>query len=219
MTKTAGVLYIVIAAVVLALSIGNFAGQFAAAGDVVNQFKEQDLSTTDLRWSMGIQFLVDIVVVAALAIVGWFLFGSETEQYGYVIATGLLLIGGVTIRLTPLVPITAARLSPTVFFYGTQVRVTFTADDTRAYVTLPESDQYLVGRLGEGLPEKQAAVLLDFHGDNQLKQAYWFGAWPATVIGSVSGTRTLVNRMQARNIFLVPRVKVYKVETAAGVGG
>jgi hypothetical protein len=219
MTKTAGVLYFIVAAVVLAVIIGNFAGQFAAAGDVVSQFKEQDLSTTDLRWSMGVQFLVDLVVVAAIAIVGWFLFGSETEQYAYVIATGLLLIGALTIRLTPLVPITAARLSPTVFFYGTQVRVTFTADDTRAYVTLPQSDQFLVGRMGENLPEKQAHVLLDFHGSSELKQAYWYGQWPATIIGSVSGTRTLVNRTQARNCFLVPRVKVYKVETAAGAAG
>jgi len=182
---------------------------------VVNQFRDQDLSTTDLRWSMGVQFLVDIIVVGAIAIVGWFLFGSEVEQYAYVIATGLLLIGGLTIRLTPLVPITTARLSPTVFFYGTQVKVTLTADDTRAYVTLPESDQFRVGRMAQGLPAKQATVLLDFRGDEELKQAYWYGKWPATIIGSVSGTRTLVPYTRARDCFLAPRVKVYKVETGA----
>jgi hypothetical protein len=212
MTKTAGVLFIVVAAIVLFTAIANFSGQCAAAATVADQFKSQDLTTTDLRWSMGVQFLVDIIVVAVIAIVGWFLFGSETEQLAYVAIIGLLVLGGATIRLTPLVPITMARISPTVFFMGTQVKVTLTNDDTTAYVTLPEGDPQTlrVGRI-EGPNEKQTEVLLDFRGDTTLFNAYWKGPWPVTIIGSMAGTRTLCNRTSVRDIFMVPRVKVFRV--------
>ena len=210
MTKTAGILYFIAAALVLAIAITNFAGQFSAAGDIAGKDDFKTVTTTDLRWSMGVQFLVDMLVVAAIAIVGWFLFGSETEQYAYVIATGVLLLGGLVIRFTPLVPITAARLSPTVFFYSTQVKLELVNDDTALYTTLPKSDQFRVGRLGQGAGEKQTEVLLDFHGNAALAQAYWNGPWPVTVIGSVSGTRTLVRPLE-RIIFLTPRVRVFKV--------
>ena len=210
MTKTAGILYILLAAVVLAISIGNFAGQFGAAAEIAGSGFDDSLSTTDLRWSMGVQFLVDLLVVAVIAIVGWFLHGSETEQYAYVIATGVLLIGSLTIRLMPLVPISAARLSPTIFFYGAQVQMTFTDDDKSYYQTLPQGDRFRVGRLEGGLPEKQGEVLLDFRGDEALMEKYFSAPWPVKVRGSVSGTRTLV-RAKERVIFLAPRVKVFKV--------
>jgi hypothetical protein len=211
MTKTAGVLFIALAVIVLAAAIGNFAGQSTAAATVADRLHTLELTTTDLRWPMGVQFLIDLVVVAPLAIIGWFLFGSETEQYAYVVITGLLLVGGAVIRFTPLVPLTAARLSPTVFFLGAQVQVTLTNDDTSAYLTLPENAQdFRVGRV-EGQTEKQTEVLLDFHGDSSLAQQYWNGPWPVTVLGSVGGTRTLLNQAQGKDIFLVPRVKVFKV--------
>ncbi len=209
-TKTAGIVFFIAAALVLAIAISNFAGQFSAAGDIAGKGDLKTVTTTDLRWAMGVQFLIDMLVVGALVIVGWFLFGSETEQWAYVIATAVLLMGGLTIRLTPLVPMTAARVSPTVFFYGTQVELELTDDDTEFYTILPPSDRFRVGRLGQGAGEKQTEVLLDFRGDTELTQAYWKGPWPVTVIGSVSGTRTLI-RPQERITFLVPRVRVFKV--------
>ena len=42
-----------------------------------------------------------------------------------------------------------------------------------------------------GQSEKQTEVLLDFRGDQTLAQSYWNGPWPVTIIGSVSGTRTV----------------------------
>lgn len=210
MTKASGVVFIILAAVVLGLAISNFAGQVDAAGHVAGKGEYKTLTTTDLRWSMGVQFLIDLLVVALLAIVGWFLYGSETEQYIYMVLTGLLLISGIIIRLSPLVPITAARLSPTIFFYGTQVKLELVNDDTSYYDTLPKSDTFRVARLGVGTGEKQTQVLLDFRGSTELANAYWQGPWPVTVVGSVSGTRTLV-RPAERVTFLVPRVRVFKV--------
>jgi hypothetical protein len=179
---------------------------------VADQFKSVDLSTTDLRWSLGVEFLLDCLVTVVVGIIGWFLFGSETEQYAYVVLTGLLLIGGAVIRFTPLVPLTAARMSPNCFFLAAQVKVTLTNDDTTAYVTLPEDAQnYHIGRV-EGQTEKETEVLLDFHGDQTLYNAYWAGPWPVTILGSMAGTRTVINKATTRKgIFLVPRVKVWKV--------
>jgi hypothetical protein len=212
MTKTAGVLFIVLAAVVLGAGIVNFAGQCAAAGPVADQFKSVDLATTDLRWSMGVEFLLDFLVAAVTGIVGWFLFGSETEQYAYVILTGLLLIGGTVIRFSPLVPLSAARMSSNCFFLAAQVKLTLNNDDTTAYTTLPvDTQDYRIGRV-EGQSEKETEVLLDFHGDQTLEQAYWSGPWPVTIIGSMGGTRTIINNATNRKgIFLVPRVKVWKI--------
>lgn len=209
MTKTAGVLFFALAAIALALAISNYTGQFVSAAEIAQKYKDTGITTTDLRFAMGVSFVVEILVAAGLALVGWFLFGSETEQYAYLIATGVLLLASIVIRVAPVLPISAARVSPTLAFFGSQVRLSIIADDTVSYVTLPPSPQYRVGRV-KAPSEKQAAVLLDFRGNQSLMQTYLQSTAPATVVGSVSGTRTLW-QPQSKAIFMVPRVKVYKV--------
>ncbi len=210
MTRTLGMGFFLLAGIVLLLAITNFTGQFSAAGEVAEHDSEYGLSTTttDLRLAMGIQFLVQILVTGLLAVVGWFLFSSETEQIGYLIAAGVLLTAMGVIRLTPVLPMSMARLSAGTAFYGTQVALEVSADDTAYYVTLPQNASYRIGRVAPDQPEGKAHVLLDFRGDQSLLGTYLKSASPVTVIGSVSGTRTLA---RDREVFMVPRVKVYRV--------
>ncbi|HEY3398081.1 MAG TPA: hypothetical protein VGM19_10545 [Armatimonadota bacterium] len=210
MTKTAGMIFFIMAALVLGLAIANYTGQFTAAAGVAEQYRDTGLNTTDLRFAMGESFVIQLVIVGILGILGWFLFGSETEQVMYLVITGLIVVGSVVVRLTPLLPLNMARLSPVSAFYGAQVEFQMSADDTMFYLTLPRDTNYRVARLGKDLPEKDGHVLLDFHKDQALASAYARSKVPVTVVGTVTGTRTLVRE---REIFLVPRVKVYQVSS------
>lgn len=210
MTKILGMVFFLLAAIVLMLSITNFTGQFSAAVEVAEHGDQHGVSTTttDLRLAMAIQFGVQLLVTAVLAIVGWFLYSSETEQIGYLIASAVLLIAVVVIRVTPVLPMSAARLSAGTAFYGTQVTLRVSDDDTAYYVTLPQNESYRVARVAPDQPEGKAQVILDFHGDQGLLSTYMRSASPVTVIGSVAGTRTIA---RAKEVFMVPRVKVYRV--------
>ena len=218
MTKSLGVVLFLLGALVLGLAINNFVAQFASADYVAAHAQDLGLttSTTNLRFGMGGQLLVQILVAALLAVVGWFLYGSETEQYGYAIVFGVLLIASVVIRYSPVLPLALGRLSPGTAFFAAQVAITLPpgADVTPAYVTLPPNQaSYRVVVADATRPEGKGAVLLDFHGDQNLMTSYARARWPVQVVGSLAGTRTIARE---NSQWLIPRVKVYRV---AGAGG
>lgn len=212
MTKIAGVLFILLAAALLIIAITNFTPQFAAASGIAAQQTQYGLTTTttDLRFAMGIQLVVQIFVVGFLALLGWFLYGSETEQYGYVIAVGVLALFMALIRLTPVMSWGAVKLSPGTLFYGTQAKLSITQDASRWYVTMPTSDQYRIGTVDDKAPEGKGVILLDFHKDQQLLNTYTQSPKPVDVIVSISGTGTIA---RSKEVFMIPKAKVWKVGT------
>ena len=208
--------FFVSAAVVLMLGIHNYTTQFSSAGDIADDYHTYhvEASSTDLRLGMGLQLIGQLLLVGGLAVVGWSLYGSETEQYGYLIVSGLLLIGMTVIRVTPVLPLSVARHSTAALLYGTRVRVQAVADQTPLWLTMPLSDFYRVAVAAPGSPEGLPNVLLDFGGDVALRDAYLRSRAPVTLLGSAAGTRTVV-KARGREIKMLPRVRVIQLEAPA----
>jgi hypothetical protein len=214
MTKMTGILWMLFGAVVLMIAITNYSPQSTAAGGVADHQASTGLTTntTDLRMAMGAELLIQVLVAAVLGIVGWFLYGSETDQWGYVIATGVLIVIMGAIRMTPLVPFATARKSPGTLFYGTVLKIAVVQDQTSYYVTLPDTNatnNYRVAAVDTAAPEGQGVILLDFHGDTDLFKAYMSASAPATMLVTISGTATIVRGAHIN--FLIPKAKVTKV--------
>jgi len=210
MTKFLGILIFLTAAVVLIIAITNFTPQFSAAGTVADQQQQYGLSTTttDLRYAMGIEFIVQLIVTGLLAVLGWFLYGSETEQYGYMVVLGVLLLAMVIVRVTPVLPYSMAKLSPGTAFYGVRLKLPASSDATSYYVTLPQSKTFRVAVVDSAAEEGKGLVMLDFGPDQTLLNTYLQSRPPVAVLGSVAGTATIARE---RLVFMIPKVKVLKI--------
>jgi hypothetical protein len=210
MTKITGVLFILLAVALLVITISNFTVQFAAAGPVAEKQGDYGLTTTttDLRLAMGIELLVQILVVGVLALIGWFLYASETEQYAYVIVVGVIFLVMVLVRVTPLLSWSTIRISPGTLFYGCQSRLALVSDATQWYATMPTSDQFRVGTVNASAPQGKGVILLDFHNDQELLTKYTQSPKPVEVVVSISGTGTIAWK---RDVFMIPKAKVWKV--------
>ena len=207
MTKIIGALFFLLAVAMLIIAITNFTPQFGAAISVAEK-DELSTTTTDLRWASGVQLVVQLFVVACIVLLGWFLYGSETEQHGYVIVVGVLIQGMALVRMTPMISWGTLRASPGTLFYGCQARISLVGDATQWYVTLPISDQYRVGTVDNAAPEGKGVILLDFHKDSELLTKYMQAPKPVEVLVSVSGTGTIA---RPKVVKMIPKAKVWKV--------
>jgi len=207
MTKIIGALFFLLAVAMFVIAITNFTPQFGAAVSVA---EKSDLSTTttDLRWASGVELVVQLFVVACIFLLGWFLYASETEQHGYVIVLGVLILGMALVRVTPMISWGTLRVSPGTLFYGCQARLSLVGDATQWYVTLPISDQYRVGTVDNAAPEGKGVILLDFHKDSELLTKYMQAPKPVEVLVSVSGTGTIA---RPKVVKMIPKAKVWKV--------
>jgi hypothetical protein len=210
MTKITGILFFLLAAAMLVITITNFTPQFAAANGIAAKQSQYGLTTTttDLRWASGVELVVQLIVVSLIVMLGWFLYGSETEQNGYVIVVGVLILAAALIRMTPMISWNTLKVSPGTLFYGCQAKITLVGDASRFYVTLPVSDQYRIGTVDEKAPEGKGVILLDFHKDQELLTQYTQAPKPVEVLVSVSGTGTIAREKVVK---MIPKAKVWKV--------
>ncbi|NLO73711.1 MAG: hypothetical protein GX100_06315 [candidate division WS1 bacterium] len=214
MNQTMGILFILAAAAILVIAISNFVPQFGAATTVAERQQDYKLmtTTTDLRFDMGVQFLVQILVTGVLVLLGWFLYAAETPQTGYAIVVGVLLLAMIIIRVTPLVPWAAVKLSPGTLFYAAQVRLPVSDDATRWYVTLPVDSNFRIGVIDAEASEGKGVALLDFGADATLRAQYDSAYRSTMILGSVTGTATIARQDQKTHIFMIPRIKVAGLE-------
>ena len=211
MTKVLGILFFILAATVLAVGIGNFSPQFAAAAAIADHQQEYGLetNTTDLRMGVGIEMIVQVFVAGALVMIALFLYNSETDQPGYSVAVGILVAVAVVIRMTPVLPWSLAKISPGTAFYGAAVKIPISDDATKWYVILPQNKDSRIAVADASAAEGKGVLLLDFAGDDTLRNHYDSAHTPATVIGSIIGTATIARGMHKS--FLIPRMKVSAV--------
>jgi hypothetical protein len=214
MTRTLGMLFFVLGGVVLLLGVLNLTAQWSDAGYITDnprQFKI-DLSSTDLRLAMGLQLIGEILVVGGLVAVGWFLYASELEQTTYLIASGVVLVGMIAVRVTPVLPLSVARYSINAALFGTRVRLELQqpeADQTSQWLTMPLNDFQRVVVWDPHRPAGRNLAILDFQGDAALRDAYLGSQPPVVVIGSAQGTRTIAQKSTSH---MVPRIKVIRLE-------
>lgn len=222
MTRAVGVLVILCALIYLTVTLVDFVPKYGATGQIVHDQDQLGLktSTTNLRFHMGLPIVVDIIVLVLLGLLAWSLIGSETQQYGYAIVLGLLVVGSVIIRLTPVVPYSLARLSPTALFFRSQTVVSVVADTTSAWVIIPpgqlyRADQPLRVALTETYTDTSLTgdkeLVLDFADNQSLLKQYWSSPPPVTLLGSVNSTRVLA---VGKDLYTVPCVKVIQIQQA-----
>ena len=216
MTRVIGALIILCAIVYLAVTLVDFFPKYGAVEDIVKHQDELGLktTTTNLRFHMSLGMVVDIIVLGLLAVVAWWLIGSEVQQYAYAIVLGLLVVGSVTIRVTPVVPFPTARVSPAGAFFGTRVIVSVAADTTDGWVIIPKREQQRVvvtevysdtSMIGD------KELVLDFSGNQSALRQYWSSQAPVSILGAVRGTRVLA---VGKDLYTVPCVKVIEIQQA-----
>ncbi len=213
MNRTIGFVVMAIALVYLIVSASDFVPKYSAVPELVDNQEELGLSTstTNLRFHIGLEIVVDIIVVGLLGVLGWWLTTTETQQYAYWTIVIVVVIGLFVLWNVPLVPFKAARISPQGAFYYAQVKVELAADTTeqgwviiptkqnqRVAVTETYQDERLVGK---------KEVVLEFTDNNTLNQ-YMGATAPVTVLGRMKGTRNLA---YGKFIYTVPGVQVLAV--------
>jgi len=154
---------------------------------------------------------VDVIIVALIGILGWWLTTTETQQYAYWTIFIVVVIGLIVLWNVPLVPFKVARISPQGAFYYSQVEVKLAADTTQqGWVVIPTKQSQRVAVTetyqDEGSIGKKE-VVLEFTDDSTLNQ-YIGAAWPVTILGRMKGTRNLA---YDKFIYTVPGVQVLKV--------
>ena len=214
MNRTLGFLIMLVALLYLLVSVADFSPKYAAVPELVDNQEELGLitSTTNLRFHIMQEMVVDVVVVGLLGILGWWLTTTETEQYAYWVIFALTAIGLIILWSVPLLPFKIARLSPQGAFYYCQVEVELAADTTdqgwviipgkqaqRVAVTEAYQDPKLVGK---------KSLVLEFVDQASLNQ-YLSATAPVSILGRMKGTRNLAFY---KFIYTVPGVQVLEVK-------
>ncbi len=216
MNKVLGYIIIAIAIIYMLVSAGDFLPKYTAVPYLVDHQEELGLSTstTNLRFHMMWEMVVDVIVAVLLAIVGWWVTTTETEQYGYMMAVGLVLLAFVVIWNVPLIPFRVARVSPQGAFYNAKVRFEVNGDTTRRWVIIPRREGQRVGLIEKYQDPKligKKEVLLEFDDNSAALAAYNSSAPPIAIFGQMRGTRNLAVK---KYIYTVPAVRVLEVGTS-----
>ncbi len=213
MNRTLGFMIMAVGLVYILVSVADFAPKYNAVPELVDHQERLGLSTTtgNLRFHISLEMVVDVIVVALIGILGWWLTTTETQQHAYWTIFIVVLIGLIVLWSTPLLPFKVARISPQGAFYYAQVQVELAGDTTeQGWVIIPPKQSQRVAVTetyqDEGSIGKKELVL-EFTDNNTLNQ-YIGATAPVTVLGRMKGTRNIA---YDRFIYTVPGVQVLKV--------
>ncbi len=213
MNRVLGFLIIAVALVYILVSMADFFPKYTAVPELVENQEQLGLttSTTNLRFHIGLEIVVDIIVVALMGGLGWWLTTMETQQYAYWTIFIVVMIGLIVLWSTPLLPFKVARISPQGAFYYAQVEVELATDTTgQGWVIIPAKQNQRVAVTETYQDERligNKEVVLEFPSEGMLKQYMGAGA-PVTILGRMKGTRNLA---YSKFIYTVPGVQVLKV--------
>jgi len=213
MSRTLGFLIMALAILYLIVSLADFLPKYTAVPDLVDNQKRLGLSTTttNLRFHIAMEMVVDVIVVGMLGVLGWWLTTTETVQYAYWAIFILVVIGLIVLWNVPLVPFKVARISPQGAFYYAQVEVELAADTTdQGWVIIPTKQNQRVAvtetyQSPQFIGKKE--VVLEFTTKSALT-AYIGASAPITILGRMKGTRNLA---YDKFIYTVPGIQVLEV--------
>ncbi|HCA48499.1 MAG TPA: hypothetical protein DEP45_14440 [Armatimonadetes bacterium] len=215
LTRFCGLLFILLAVGMIAMSIMDTVPDFRAATE---KFGDQPINSS-IKFKIGLEVVPDVFVVAGLALFGWFLWTSEIQQTWAVVVTALLIAGSITIRVTPLLPMDIARYSPGFAFWGALVIDDYypTPIQPRNAMTFPMNEYYLLAvtqkNLSREAPGNESMAAVDFNNAQSAYPQFWAAGWQGVQItGKVVGTRTVLDYDFDRVVYSVPRLLVQKVD-------
>lgn len=209
-SRALGFVVILIAVAYLLVALFDIGPKYAAVDEVVAQADQLglDTSTTNLRFRMGLEFLVDIVFIAALALVGWWLTTVETQQFSYLYVFGALFIVAIVVRVTPVVPVSVVRYSPGAAFFGAKVTCNALSDDSRGWVIIPMRQNLRVATVAAPGQQQGTMVVLDFGNDQDAMQRYLASTPPVPIKAVVYGTFDIARRNE---LYALPRFRVQQL--------
>ena len=213
MNRTLGFLIMAVALVYLLVSVADFLPKYTAVPELVDNQERLGLSTstTNLRFHISLEMVVDVIVVALIGVLGWWLTTTETQQYAYWTIFIVVVIGLAVLWSTPLLPFKVARISPQGAFYYAQVEVELATDTTgQGWVIIPTKQNQRVAVTETYQDERSIGkkeLVLEFTDNNMLNQ-YVSATAPVTILGRMKGTRNLA---YDNFICTVPGVQVLKV--------
>ncbi len=216
MNRALGFTVMAIAAIYLVVSLTDFLPKYGAVPELVDNQKRLGLttSTTNLRFHMSLEIVVDVIVVGLLVVLGWWLTTTETQQYAYLIVLGVVVITLVVLWSTPVLPFNIARISPQGAFYYAQVELEVAGDNTGAWVIVPERPGQRLGLTEVYQDPKligKKEVVLEFADNRTALEAYMRAQPPVRILGRMNGTRNLAIEKYS---YTGPAVKVLEVGPA-----
>lgn len=226
LTKFSGMLLIAAAATVIVLAIVDTAPEASNAAAELRMggpgSSPQPIATS-VKYKIGGEVVFDVMVLVVLGLFGWFLYTSEVQQTWAVVLMGLLLVGSIVIRSTPLLSMDIGRYSPGCAFWGAYVIDDYYAPAVPRQVrTFPQNNTYRFGfttRITDASSHPAQSVVLNFGGDAALA-ARWDGMpGAARLTGKLAGTRTILDYDNEKVVYSVPHLVVTKVESLGAGGG
>jgi hypothetical protein len=207
LTKLSGWILILFAVAYFVISLSDFGPEYAAAGEIGAKAENYGLQTseTNLRFSMGWEFAIDIVIVGIIAIAGWWLTTQEVLQVAWIVMISVFLVFSIVVRSSPLLPLKVAKVSPGAAFYGAQIQLVILGDTQTRYVPISRKQTLwpVVTATPQGQQEDMVVLdLADPIGSQQLKSV---SAPPFTIKGTVAGTCTLA---EGTSLTTVPLIRV-----------
>jgi len=215
-TRLAGWILLLFAVAHFGVSLADFGPEYAAAGAIGENAEKYGLDTsgTNLRFKLGLEFLVDILLAGVLAIAGWWLTTSEVTQNIWIILIGVFVIFSIVVRATPIVPLNVAKLSPGCAFYGAQIQLGVSKDVTfngpvRQYVVITKKQAVRTVMTAQQQGQASEMVVLDLTNKAAANQ-YQKCALPLTIDGNVMGTAAVA---KGKDLVIVPLIKAKSAQS------
>ena len=231
LTKVSGILLLITAAVVLILGVVDMAPEMSAATRTLVRGGAGSAplpEATSVKYRIGGELVFDIIGAAIFALFGWFLFTSEIQQAWAVVIVGLLALGSIIIRATPLLPLDVGKVCGGSVFWGAKVYADMyraplkPGTERRNVRTFPQSQNLRMGvtkpRLSGDEPHAAETVVLDFAKEPNLINQFYGHASGAKIVGSLAGTRTIFDGDFEKIVYSVPHLMVEKVEPLSAGG-
>ena len=231
LTKVSGLIFLIFAALAVILGIVDMAPEFSDAGGRLlrgGAGSDPLPIATSVKYKIGGELAVDIIVAGAVAIFGWFLFTSEIQQTWAVVITGIIVLALIVTRVTPLVPLNAGKVSPGFAFWGAEVYADVyhpplkAGSRGRRAMTFPQPQHVRLGVTKPSLSGEELhvaeTVVLDFTRRPRLIDQFYGHPRGAKLTGSLAGTRTILDYDFDKIVYTVPHLMVEKVEPLSGGG-
>ncbi len=222
-TKLCGIIFFACAIAVVIMAMIDTAPEATNAAKVLRRGgPDSDPApiATSVKYKIGGEVVFDLMVLGALGLFGYFLYTSEIQQTWAVVITALLVIGSVVIRTMPLLPMDVGSKSAGCAFWGAYVIDDYYPATGRQVKTFPmtANDRFvMLERMTSTAANPAQSVVLDFAKAPSL--AGQFDGMPggAQVIGTLAGTRTILDYDNKQIVYSVPHLMVEEI-AAPGTG-
>lgn len=220
LTRVCGLIFIALAAITLIMGIVDTAPEVIAAADQLREGNNPLPVATSAKYRIGAEVLTDVAALVVFGLFGWFLWTSEIQQIWAVVITFLLVTGSVVVRVTPILPMDIARLSPGMAFWGALVIDDYypspppPGKTVRHVETFPLNDYSTLALTERGLspsePHPAQSVTLNF-SENRQAAPVFFSQGGAQIIGKLAGTRTILDWDHDKALYPTPHLMVEEI--------